>query len=84
MYHALTCMTQKNEKRATSTQRMDQGPHNTCIQLKQKQKRPRIIIKLAQTINSDTCNFWQKHNNNKLGVVIFQKKIKQAMKRTEN
>ena len=77
-------MTQKIEKRITNTHHMDQGPHNTCIQLKQKQKRPKNITKLTQTINSDTCNFWQKHNNNKLGVVIFQKKIKQAIKHVEN
>ena len=36
VYHVLTCMTQKNEKRVTSTQHMDQGPKNTCIQLNQK------------------------------------------------
>ena len=69
-HHVLTCMTQKNENRVTNTQHMHQGSHNTCIQLNQKQTRPESIIKLAQTINSDTCNFWQKCNNAKLGVLI--------------
>ena len=83
-HHVLTCMTQKNEKRVTSTQYMGQGPHNTCIQLKQKQTWPKSIIKLAQPINSDTYNFWQKHNNTKLGVLIDQKKNIQATKPVAN
>ena len=75
VHHVLTCMTQKNEKRIKNTQYMGQGQHNTCIQLKQKQTWPKSIIKLAQPINSDTCNFWQKHNNTKLGVLIDQKNL---------
>ena len=67
-------MTQKIEKRVTSTHHMDQGPQNTCTQLNQKQTCPKSIIKLVQPINSDICNLWQKHNNIKLGVLIDPQK----------
>ena len=42
---------------------MCQGPQNTCMQLNQKQTLPKSITKLVQTINSDTCNFLQKHSD---------------------
>ena len=37
-HHVLTRTTKKIEKRATTTQRMNQGPHNACTQPNQKQK----------------------------------------------
>ena len=83
-HHVLTRIPKKIERRATITQNMGQDPHNACTQLNQKQTRPNSITKLDQAIKIGTCNFWQKHSNNKLGVVIEQKKINQATKYATN
>ena len=83
-HHVLTCMTQKNEIWIKSTQHMCQGPQNTCMQLNQKQTLPKSITKLAQTINSDTCNFLQKHSDTNSGLLISSKKIKRTTKHVKN
>ena len=70
----------KNEIWIKSTQHMCQGPQNTCMQLNQKQTLSKSITKLAQTINSDTCNFLQKHSDTNSGLFISSKKIKCATK----
>ena len=59
-HHVLTRTTKKIEKRATTTQSMNQGPHNACTQPNQKQKWINNNTKLAQSIKIDTLSFFSK------------------------
>ena len=77
-------MSQKKLIKQQNTQQISAGPVTIPTQPKQKHKRNNNNKKLARTIKIGTYNFWQKHSNNKLGVVIEQKKINKATKHTTN
>ena len=65
-------MNKKKLSKQQNAQQISAGLVAMYTQPKQKQQRSNNRKKLARAIKIGTYNFWQKHSDNKLGVVIEQ------------